>query len=344
MSQSEGGFENSARLRLMIDVASGVEPREFSDALGLPEWRDLFGLAEDVAAGKVPPEEAAAIIRSRDFDWATSQLLIHLGRRFVKTDPATALVLVRLIESGLAESPNYQDRGGALLLLSETHYLLDELEEAKRVLGDAVRVYRDAGDDLYLGNALANLSNIFVLQQQHGQVKKVYEQYSSFITGGKLDDHKFRLRCDYIESLYATGDFRECCEQCSSLAQLVDHSEVSPDVPERIVSFASASAQALGLPVPERVLESFAKSVLPSEADVTIHSLRLQAESHKDKGELQQAVEILEKAREIAVDVRDLTALVEVLVELGEVLSRQMARGGAFCTGIRTWTRRAVAA
>ncbi|MFI6492077.1 CHAT domain-containing protein [Streptomyces sp. NPDC050564] len=319
-TQLSGDFRLSAALRAAGDELDEGCGRDLFAAVRSAPWQRLLEIAELLHAGSRTAEEALASAVSDDEPLPAPDLLVALLRRFVHVDTATALPLARVAASALAARGSEAQSLEVQVLLGSTWQQTGDLAAAEFALQTAVDTAREAAgahEDVLL-DALNLLGQVQGERGHDARATATMRRYIDAADRSDSWDHRIRSRYNLAVALGNSGRADEADAAARHVAELVraapaDAADdgLGADL-DRLLSW---TASLTGADRPPR------EAVSPDpSADASFEGLRNRALDLHEQGRAQEALPLLDRAGEAALDAGRRREAAEIRLEQGAVL------------------------
>jgi tetratricopeptide (TPR) repeat protein len=317
-AQVSGEFTLSAQLRPVIDVVGGADARELYEAVATNEWRLLLELAEQVPSGRISVSEAASGARAHGPPPFVAQLLA-LGGRFVELEPRSGMVLAEVVIGALADVAEPGARAAATRLLARAQLRCGDAIHAEASLGSALEM-ADHGADAEAVRAV--LSELWVVQTQRNDLKAaeatVRRSIELAVRAGDRDG-ELAERDNLAVLLLNVGRTVEAHREALAVAKAAASGEGTDNVAAHIARLVATTADATGAQLPDGLLDALQQRSghetqrTPNLRDAGLHAA--------EEGRLDEAVRLLERARDEAYTSGTRRDLALALTALGRALA-----------------------
>jgi CHAT domain-containing protein/lipopolysaccharide biosynthesis regulator YciM len=317
-AQVSGEFTLSAQLRVVIDVVGGADARDLHDALATSEWRRLLELAGKAASGRVSVSEATEAARAEGPPPFVSPLLGLVGR-FVELEPRSGMVLAEVVVGALADLTEPGARADATRLLARAQLRCGDAIHAEASLKGALEIADDGAD---LEAVRAVLAELWIVQTQRNDLRGAEATVRRSVElAGRLGDRDRELaeRDNLAVLLFRVGRTAEAHREALAVAEAAASGEGPADVAAHIARLVATTADATGAQLPDGLLDALRQrpdheaQPLPNPRDAGLHAA--------EQGRLDEAVLLLERARDEAYASGTRRDLALALTALGETLA-----------------------
>lgn len=322
--QKQGQFFISARLRLVGDIADGTDAHANFCGLATTEWQQAFELAEALHSGEGTKYEVEQLARRIIITTEHLLPLYRLAERFVILEPETGIALAQIIAASTSESKDAGTRAEALRLVGKAHFRTRDFSRAEEILTRSAEDFdnaREAETSFDQTHALQTLQLLGRTQTVRGRSNEALltaERALRLAESLGTSEDVIIARCDRARSLAEIGRHRECFDEALLAAALAQQHGIREELREHLIIILLRTAAALGIPAPSEAINGLS----PLDAPESVRGLYLKAEEAAEAGRLSEAIELLEKARVLALDSRRYPLLIGVLHQLGVVLHK----------------------
>jgi CHAT domain-containing protein/tetratricopeptide (TPR) repeat protein len=333
-AQASGDFTMSARMRPAIDVVGGADARELYDAVATSEWRRLLGLAEQVASGRISMSEATDAAGADGPPPYVPQLLGLVGR-FVEVEPRSGMVLAELVVAALADQRGWWPGSGtspghsAITETGARTAAIRHLARAQLRCGDAIHAEASLRSALAIADHDADaqaeqavLSDLWMVQRERDDLTaaEATVRRSIELAVRACDrDRELAERDNLAVVLFRAGRTADAHREALGVAEAAAYGEGTDQLATHIAGLVATTAAAIGARLPDSLLDALRRRS-DDEAQRTQDPLDdgLMA---AEEGRLDEAVTLLERARDEAYTSGTRRDLALALTALGETLA-----------------------
>jgi tetratricopeptide (TPR) repeat protein len=312
--QREGRILFSARFRVIGDVANGDDARQLLQLLTDEECLRLLELAEQLSLKKVETQEAVALASRVEIPSFAILPLVDLVRRFIRLEPDSSMSLSRVVRACFKNNQPDAVCGYGEYLWGEWAYAVRNFSDAEKALDSACKYFERSGALDYALTAFEKLCTV-----QRDRDTKLAEATARRFVALAQNSHNPSTEISALAMLSqyqaANGDYDGSHRTASEAAELVRRHGAPAHIQEGINVILARTGSLIRREPTVTKSDEGSHDVVPKGLSSIIGN----AERLLEDGKLEEAFELLHRAKEEALDTSRFAEVILCLFEMGRI-------------------------